>query len=65
MACFQEKSLGDFIDKNFNWNNQIDNISQKASKGIGILRRAKMYISQISSDNVPIASPTIFSLLLI
>ena len=35
------KSLGIFIDENLNWNDQIDNISKKASKGIGILRRAK------------------------
>ena len=42
------KSLGIFIDENLNWNNQIDNISKKASKGIAILRRAKKFISQPS-----------------
>jgi len=42
------KSLGILIDENLNWNDQIDNISKKASKGIGILRRAKKYISQQS-----------------
>ena len=36
------KSLGIFIDENLNWNDQIDNISKKAS------RRAKKYISQQS-----------------
>ena len=42
------KSLGILMDENLNWNDQIDNISKKASKGIGILRRAKKYISQQS-----------------
>ena len=42
------KSLGILIHENLNWNDQIDNISKKASKGIGILRRAKKYISQQS-----------------
>ena len=42
------KSLGILMDENLNWNDQIDNISKKASKGIGILRRAKNYISQQS-----------------
>ena len=40
------KSLGILKDENLNWNDQIDNISKKASKGIGILRRAEKYISQ-------------------
>jgi hypothetical protein len=34
------RSLGILIDENLNWYDQIDNISKKASKGIGILRRA-------------------------
>ena len=42
------KSLGILIDENLNWNQQIDNISKKVSQGIGILRRAKHYISQQS-----------------
>ena len=42
------KSLDIFIDEDLNWNNQIDNISKKASKGIGILGRAKKFISQPS-----------------
>ena len=42
------KSLGILIDENLNWNDQIDNICKKASKKIGILRRAKKYISQQS-----------------
>ena len=42
------KSLGILIDENLNCNNQIDNISKKTTKGIGILRRAKKYISQQS-----------------
>ena len=28
------KSLGILIDENLNWNDQIDNISKKASKGL-------------------------------
>ena len=36
------------IDENLNRNNQIENISKKASKLIGFLRRAKKYISQQS-----------------
>ena len=42
------KSLGILIDENLSWNDQIDDISKKASKGIGILRRAKKYILQLS-----------------
>ena len=42
------KSLGILIHENLNWHDQIDKISKKASKGIGILRRAKKYISQQS-----------------
>ena len=42
------KSLGILIHENLNWNQQIDNISKKVSQGIGILRRAKHYISQQS-----------------
>ena len=42
------KNLCILIAKNLNWNDQIDNISKKASKGIGILRRAKKCISQQS-----------------
>ena len=55
------KSLGILIDENLNWNDQIDNISKKASKGIGILRRAKKYISQQSllHDYLPIVGATI------
>ena len=40
--------MGILIDENLNWNQQIDNISKKFSQGIGILRRAKHYISQQS-----------------
>ena len=42
------KSLGILIDENLSWNYQIDHISNKASEGVGILRRAKKYISQQS-----------------
>ena len=40
--------MGILIDENLNWNQQIDSISKKVSQGIGILRRAKHYISQQS-----------------
>ena len=45
---YVKKSLGILIDENLCWNEQIDNISKKVSKGIGMLRRAKPYISQES-----------------
>ena len=37
-----KKSLGVLIDEHLCWDKQIDNISKKASKGIGILRRVKL-----------------------
>ena len=40
------KSLGILVDKNLNWYQQVDSISKKVSKGIGMLRRVKQYVSQ-------------------
>ena len=37
-----KKSLGVLIGEHLCWDKQIDNISKKASKGIGILRRVKL-----------------------
>ena len=36
-----EKVLGIIIDDQLRWDEQIDNISNKVSQGIGMLRRAK------------------------
>ena len=46
------KSLEILVDENLNWNQQIDNISKKVSKGIGILRRVKQYISRQSLETI-------------
>jgi hypothetical protein len=40
-----KKTLGVLVDKHLCWDNQIDNINKKASKGIGMLRRVKPYVS--------------------
>ena len=40
------KSLGILVDKNLNWYQQVDSISKKVSKRIGMLRRVKPYVSQ-------------------
>ena len=48
IRVYVKKSLGILIDENLCWNEQIDNISKKVSKGIGMLRHAKPYISQES-----------------
>ena len=40
------KSLGVLIDENLCWDEQVDNISKKVAKGIGILKHTKPYISQ-------------------
>ena len=37
------KSLGVIIDENLCWNEQVDGISTKVSKAIGMIRRAKHY----------------------
>jgi hypothetical protein len=42
---YPKKILGVLIDDNLCWNEQIDNISKKVSKGIGMLRRAKSFVS--------------------
>ena len=42
---YSKKTLGVLIDDNLCWNEQIDNISKKVSKGIDMLRRAKPFVS--------------------
>jgi hypothetical protein len=42
---YSKKTLGVLIDDNLCWNEQIDNISKKVSKAIGMLRRAKPFVS--------------------
>ena len=39
-----KKTLGVLVDEHLCWDKQIDNISKKASKGIGMLRRVKPYV---------------------
>ena len=41
----KSKTLGVVIDDHLTWNTQIDNIAKKVSKGIGMLRRIKEYVS--------------------
>ena len=41
----KSKTLGVVIYDNLTWNTQIDNITKKVSKGIGMLRRIKDYVS--------------------
>jgi hypothetical protein len=38
-----KRTLGVLVDERLCWDKQIDNISKKASKGIGMLRRVKPY----------------------
>jgi hypothetical protein len=40
-----KKTLGVLVDKHLSWDKHIDNVSKKVSKGIGMLRRAKQYVS--------------------
>jgi hypothetical protein len=40
-----KKTLGVIIDENLCWDKQIENISKKVSKGIGMLRRIKPFVS--------------------
>ena len=39
-----KKVLGATIDDQLSWEEQIDNISKKVSQGIGVLRRAKLFV---------------------
>jgi hypothetical protein len=39
---YSKKTLGVLIDNNLCWNEQIDNISKKVSKGIGMLRQGRI-----------------------
>ena len=36
--------MGVTIDDQLSWEEQIDNISKKVSRGIGVLRRAKLFV---------------------
>ena len=40
-----ESTLCVLVDKHLCWDKQIDNISKKASEGIGMLRHVKPYVS--------------------
>ena len=40
-----EKILGVQIDKHLTWENQVNNVCKKVSKGIALLRRIKAYLS--------------------
>ena len=42
----QAKTLGIVIDEKLLWKNQIDEITTKVSRGIGMLRRMKAYVPQ-------------------
>ena len=42
------KTLGVIIDECMLWNDQIDNVAKKASKGIGMMKRAKPFIPNFS-----------------
>ena len=39
-----KKVLGVTIDDQLSWEEQVDNISKKVSQGIGVLRRAKLFV---------------------
>jgi hypothetical protein len=41
-----KKVLGIIIDDQLRWDEQIDNISNKVSQGIGMLRRAKQFVKR-------------------
>ena len=40
-----KKTLGVIIDENLCWDKQIENVSKKISKGIGMIRRVKPFVS--------------------
>ena len=40
------KSQGILIDENFAWKEDIDNLSIKVSRSIGVIRRAQKYVQQ-------------------
>jgi hypothetical protein len=42
---YSKTTLGVLIDDNLWWNEQIDSMSKKVSKGIDMLRRAKPFVS--------------------
>ena len=46
------KTLGVIIDENLSWNDKIQNIVTKASKGIGMMRRIKKYVPQSTLKEV-------------
>ena len=39
------KSLGVLVDENLSWNEQIDSVNAKVSRAIGMIRRAKPYVT--------------------
>ena len=48
---YSKKTLGVIIDDKLCWNEQIDNICKKESKGIGMLRRGKPFVSTETLKN--------------
>ena len=46
------KSLRVVIDKKLNWEENISNISKKASKGIGAIKLIKHYIPKENFNNI-------------
>lgn len=41
-----KKVLGVIIDDKLRWSEQIDNTTKNATQGIGVLRRAKLFVKQ-------------------
>ena len=46
------KTLGVIVDEQLTWKNQIESIVNKASKGIGMIRRMKKYVPATVLENV-------------
>ena len=49
---YSKKTLGVLIDDNLCWNEQIDNISKKVSKGIGICCAMQSQLSLLKLLNI-------------
>ena len=39
------KYLGDFIDSNLNWKSQVNHITKKVKRSIGVLSKLRYYVS--------------------
>ena len=42
----KSKTLGVIVDEHLSWNDQIQSIVSKSSKGIGMIRRIKKFVPQ-------------------